>query len=93
MNHFDHLVTEYSKACVSVSAKKGVSCLDIHKLMSEKKNGYSELLIDGLHFSALGSQFLFDHLRPIVESFIGSNLKFYYPYWKDLDPTNPVLKQ
>ena len=92
-NHFDHLAADYARVCVDVAAEKGVACLDINRLMSERKNGYAELLFDGLHFSTLGSQFLFDHLRPMVESSIGLDLNFYYPYWKDVDPADPVLKQ
>ncbi len=90
-NHFDHLATDYARMCVEVAGEKGVACLDMNRLMSERQGGFAELLFDGLHFSTLGSQFMFDHLRPIVEGSI--SLRFNYPYWKDIDPADPVLKQ
>lgn len=92
-NHFDALATDYANACVEVAAVKGLPCLDMNRLMREREHGYSDLLFDGLHFSTLGSQFLFDHLLPIVESSIDKDLKFNYPYWKDIDKENPILKQ
>ena len=93
-NHFDALATEFAKACVLAASQSGVACLDMNRLMGERgQTGFDELLIDGLHFSKLGSQFLFEHLKPMVESTIGRGLRANYPNWKDIDPVCPILKQ
>ena len=87
-NHCDELVASYASECAEIAVRKRIPLLDLNGLMRERQGGFSDLLFDGLHFSELGSKFLADHLKPIIDSSIAENLVFNYPYWMDVDVNN-----
>ena len=92
-NHFDSLVTNYAAECVVFTQQHKLLCVDLNQLMHEQGDRYKQFLCDGLHLSTLGAQFLFDNLKSLIENNLINNISFQYPYWKDLDPHNPNLKQ
>lgn len=46
------------------------------------------MLNDGLHFSASGSEHLFELLKPQLEK-VAEATAFQLPYWADIDNNNP----
>jgi isoamyl acetate esterase len=86
-SHFNHLITPYAVECRELAKKSGVSCLDLNSLMNEI-NDADELkgfLNDGLHLSSKGGRLLFENLYKILKDRIDIELKYNFPYWKDLD--------
>ena len=84
--HSDSLVVNYAHISIEVAKEKNISFLDLNKLMHDYGEKFEELLVDGLHFSPKGGQFLFENLLPLFNKQIGDNLKFQLPYWRDIAP-------
>ena len=85
VTHFDNLVSKYAEEAVKIAKETGLPYLDLYSLMNEKIDLYSDFLFDGLHLSKSGGEFLFNNLKPLIDTYIDKDLKFNYPYWRDLD--------
>lgn len=83
-NHFDYLVKDYARVCKQIADDKELNFVDFYKIMEDYGPNYSELLFDGLHLSGLGSDLLFSSITPLINKNIETDLKFCYPYWKDI---------
>eukprot|EP00906_Rhabdomonas_costata_P005749 RCo008544 len=61
----------YAAACEEVGASLGLPVLNVWKLMQEAGSslpgGFSDYLVDGLHFTTLGHRFFFDRLVELLE--------------------------
>lgn len=77
----------YAEACRDVAKDVGTAFVDLYTTMSNQKH-WEDMLNDGLHFSSLGSEFLFDQLKPHVDK-LTSDLPLQLPYWADIDNNNP----
>jgi lysophospholipase L1-like esterase len=85
--HFDRLVKDYAQACVEIATEKKLNHINMYKLiLDEFGDNYEQLFCDGLHLSSKGGDLLFKNLLPIVKTNIECDLKFHFPYWKDLKP-------
>lgn len=84
ITHFDSMVSKYAEEAVRIAKELGIPYVDLYYLMNEKKDVYSDYLFDGLHLSKSGGQFLFNNLKPLIEKYFEPDLKFNYPYWRDL---------
>lgn len=78
---------EYAEACVEVAEEIGTPCVDFYTAMSNQKH-WEEMLNDGLHLSPLGSEFLFELLKPSINK-LTSELPMQLPLWADIDNQNP----
>lgn len=77
----------YAAACLTVAKELGVTCVDIHSAFEKDERGKA-LFKDGLHFSAAGSQLLFDEIWPWIEQKIlmyqgAKSLAQNFPYWME----------
>lgn len=77
----------YAAACLEVAKDLGVTCVDIHSAFEKDQRGKA-LFSDGLHFSASGSQLLFDEIWPWIEKKIllyqgTQSLEQNFPYWME----------
>lgn len=90
----DQQVKEYAQTCQVVANSLSVTCLNLYDIFSNHPNSES-LFMDGLHFSSLGAQLLYDHLIPLVvqkvEHFAGQPLEklIKFPIWSEIDCKNP----
>ena len=69
---------EYFLACQKVSQDRAVDFVDLWESFDKKPECFS----DGLHFSKIGSQVLFNLLWPKIEAKAPKIINF--PEWKDL---------
>lgn len=93
-DHFDHLVTDYARIVKKIANEKSTLFVDFNRIMHDfGPHEYSEFLFDGLHLSEKGSELLFENLMPVVEQHIAHNLKFNFPYWKDIKPDQRDIDQ
>lgn len=92
-HHFDHLVKDYANLCEQIGVEKKLATINIYKLMENYGPNYGDLLHDGLHLSSLGSQLLFSALSPIVEKSIVPDLRFQFPYYRDLKEGQTKIDQ
>jgi lysophospholipase L1-like esterase len=92
-DHFDMLVSNYAACVKKVATEKRTLFLDFNNIMEECGDDFKECLFDGLHLSDKGSELLFENLMPIVNQHIAHNLKFNFPYWKDIKPDQTDIHQ
>lgn len=78
---------QYAQACCDVSREAGTESVDFFSAMISQKN-WGQMLNDGLHLSTEGSEFLFDLLKPVIDKHT-KHLPMKYPYWADIDNSNP----
>ncbi|CAL8105350.1 unnamed protein product [Calicophoron daubneyi] len=79
----------YANAAKEVAGAAKVTFVNIFEAMVAQKN-WPELLIDGLHFSRKGSEFVADILTNILTTRLAADCAdIAFPYWKDLDRENP----
>ncbi|KAI1308243.1 Isoamyl acetate-hydrolyzing esterase 1 -like protein [Halotydeus destructor] len=62
----DERTAEYSQACLEAGEEIAVDTVNLHEVLTRDSRG-SDLLVDGIHFSADGSKLVFEHLWPLVE--------------------------
>lgn len=91
--HFDYLFKDYAEVCRQIGVEKKLEMIDLHKLMTEFGANYDELLNDGLHLSSRGSEMLFSALKNVVNKNIESELRFQFPYYRDLKPDQTKIDQ
>lgn len=89
--HCDDLVKDYSNLCRQIGIEKNIPLVDLYKLMEDYGPSYDGLLHDGLHLSARGSDLLFLALCPIIKKNIDPDLKFQFPYYRDIKPGQTQL--
>lgn len=78
---------DYAKVCIDVAVETGTLAVDLYTSMMNQKH-WEEMLRDGLHLSMLGSEFLFELLKPSIAR-LTSDLPLQLPYWADVDNNNP----
>ena len=87
LTQLDALVPPYAQASRDLAKEFDINlfdlCAEMTKYESSGQN-LADLLYDGLHFSQIASQMLYDGLVPILKEKVIKNLKFNYPYWRDL---------
>ncbi|XP_072490358.1 isoamyl acetate-hydrolyzing esterase 1 homolog isoform X1 [Notamacropus eugenii] len=83
LNRMNLVVGEYAKACLQVGQNCGTDVLDLWTLMQKDSKDFSLYLLDGLHLSPKGNEFLSSHLWPLLEKKTAS-LPFILPYWRDI---------
>ena len=79
--------------CRQIGVEKKLETIDLHKLMTQYGANYDELLNDGLHLSSRGSEMLFSALKEIVSKNIEPELRFQFPYYRDLKPGQSKIDQ
>lgn len=85
----------YAKACLELGASIGVDVCDVHSVFEE--DGQREALFcDGIHFSQLGADLLFQTVLPLVEKRLLQELKVEsltanLPYWMDVGQNEALL--
>ena len=77
----------YAAACVQVGQQLGITCVDLFSAFDADERGRS-LTRDGLHFSAAGSQLMFEQVWPWIElkvkEYHGTpSLEQNLPYWME----------
>ncbi|XP_072020920.1 isoamyl acetate-hydrolyzing esterase 1 homolog isoform X1 [Amphiura filiformis] len=77
----------YAKACCTVAKDLGIEVLDIYTIMQQEPK-WERYLLDGLHLSPDGNQFLGEQLWKMLEPKT-RDLPMQLPDWKDVDPNNP----
>jgi len=81
---------KYAAAVVKLSEELGVDGVDLWTTMqrTKGKGGWKEYLIDGLHLSASGNQFVYSQLKPILQKYpeLSSERPFDFPHWSELFP-------
>ncbi|KAL0969341.1 hypothetical protein UPYG_G00225790 [Umbra pygmaea] len=88
LNRLNAVAGQYAQACVQTAGQCGVDVLDIWTLMQKDRQDYTGYLLDGLHLSETGNQFVTQHLWRLLESRV-EKLPFILPYWGDVDPKHP----
>ncbi|XP_051579452.1 isoamyl acetate-hydrolyzing esterase 1 homolog [Myxocyprinus asiaticus] len=88
LNRLNSVAGQYAQACVQAAGHCGVDVLDLWTLMQRDGQDLSVYLLDGLHLSEKGNQFLAEHLWVHLESRV-ADLPFILPYWGDVDPKSP----
>lgn len=85
-------VCKYAKVCVDAAKTCGVEVLNLFELFSKQKDS-KQLLCDGLHFSKLGSELVFENLWPFIEQRVkdsgNTELVMNFPIYSDIDIANP----
>jgi isoamyl acetate esterase len=84
-SHYDKLVSEYGTKCAEFAIHNNYKLVNLNRAMFDQGDSFKDLLFDGLHFSTKGGQFLFDLLKSIVDITLIDDLKYNYPYWKDIN--------
>ncbi|XP_050171798.1 isoamyl acetate-hydrolyzing esterase 1 homolog [Myiozetetes cayanensis] len=87
LNRCNATTGQYAQACVQVAKDCRTDVLDLWTLM-QKNQDFSSYLSDGLHLSPKGSSFLAAQLWSRLENKV-SALPSLFPYWRDVDHTNP----
>lgn len=89
-------VTQYAAAAREVSKQLSTPLLDIHAIFTQSgPQRLSQLLNDGVHFSAEGNQLVFKSLKSVLGSeadFAGiriGDLPNHYPLFDQVDASNP----
>jgi lysophospholipase L1-like esterase len=82
--HHDHSVVKYAQCVRKIAQEKQLPFLDLNKIMQDFGDDYKDFLFDGLHFSEKGSDLLFENLLRLVNQHIVPNLRFNFPYWRDI---------
>lgn len=87
-------VNFYVRACKRLSEKMGLTYCDINRLLKADKKPFtdgrsSEVLIDGLHFSAKGATMVAEYLEPFISQKIREfnrwdSLRQNCPNWRDV---------
>jgi lysophospholipase L1-like esterase len=92
--HFDARVKLFADVCLEFAKSNNLKYLDLNKHMELKQEAYKELLSDGVHFSTAGSEFFFEHLKPLVND-LTKDIRINYPSWEyiDLERLNLNLSQ
>ncbi|KAI1307934.1 Isoamyl acetate-hydrolyzing esterase 1 -like protein [Halotydeus destructor] len=89
----DAITAQYAAACVEVGQVLQVDVLNLHQVFTDSDKG-AQLSTDGLHFSAQGSELLFNSLWPLVESRVVKHagadaLTWLFPKSADINRTDP----
>ena len=66
-NRNHEYTAEYAKACVAVGAELGVAALDMHGAFLARPD-WPTLLVDGLHPSATGGEFMYETIVKTVQT-------------------------
>ncbi|XP_062981897.1 isoamyl acetate-hydrolyzing esterase 1 homolog [Elgaria multicarinata webbii] len=88
LNRFNSTTGEYANACVKVARDCGTDVIDLWTLMQKNNQGFSCYLLDGLHLSGEGNNFLANQLWSLLEQRT-STLPVQLPYWRDVDHLHP----
>ncbi|KAI1308232.1 Isoamyl acetate-hydrolyzing esterase 1 -like protein [Halotydeus destructor] len=89
----DQLTAQYARACVEVGLDISVDTLDLHDIFTRDSRG-DALSNDGIHFSAEGSELVFENLWPLVEpkilKYVGSKkLTMNFPEFYNIKRDKP----
>jgi lysophospholipase L1-like esterase len=85
----------YGLASLEVANELGVEAVDVYAAFWADGR-HRDLFEDGLHFSPLGAQLLFDTIWPSVEKRVLEHvgvheLAMNYPYWLDINKEDPSI--
>ena len=85
----DNSVREYANVCKIVANEKKVLFLDLYTEMLKEGDKFKDMLSDGVHFSLIGGNFLYEKLEFYLNNYIGVNIEWKYPDWNDFkdDPS------
>ncbi|KAI1307928.1 Isoamyl acetate-hydrolyzing esterase 1 -like protein [Halotydeus destructor] len=89
----DATTARYAAACAEVGQVLQVDVVDLYKIFADSDKG-EQLVTDGVHFTAQGSELLFNDLWPLVESrvvkHVGTDaLTWLFPKYADINRTDP----
>ncbi|CAG2103518.1 unnamed protein product [Medioppia subpectinata] len=89
----EQTVAKYAEAVGRTAHKSGVEFIDLFQHFSKQQNK-EQLFCDGLHFSRIGSQLLFQLIWPSIEKRVqnhnqSSDLIPIFPQFEDIDRKNP----
>lgn len=79
--------------CRQIGVEKKLETVDMYKLMEAYGTNFGDLLHDGLHLSSSGSDMLFKALSVIVAKNIEPDLRFQFPYHRDLKEGQTKIDQ
>jgi len=82
------VVDHYNKLCEQAAKETGCQFLDIYTPMMSAQN-WSAFLSDGLHLSEHGSQFIFQHLWPVLER-LKTDCSLRFPDWHEFQTKDPI---
>ncbi|RXG69855.1 Isoamyl acetate-hydrolyzing esterase 1-like protein [Armadillidium vulgare] len=88
------LVENYASACLETSKAIGIPCVDLHTRMLQR-NDWKEFLIDGLHFSKKGSEFVASQIIPTLKVLFANcndiikDKDGIMPLWNDVSNEDP----
>ena len=75
---------------VKLAKELDVDNIDLWSAMQNTKGSgeWKEYLIDGLHLSASGNQFVYTQLKPILQKYpeLAFERAFDFPHWSELFP-------
>ncbi|XP_052805889.1 isoamyl acetate-hydrolyzing esterase 1 homolog isoform X2 [Mya arenaria] len=77
----------YAQASMAVAKEFGTQSIDLYSSMMAQE-GWEDMLNDGLHLSAKGSNHLFQLIKPLLLPLF-EKLPLIMPYWADIDNENP----
>ncbi|VDP78247.1 unnamed protein product [Echinostoma caproni] len=78
----------YVNACAQAALSTQAQFLNLYEAMIAQKS-WTDMLIDGLHFSRPGSEFFAQILIWSLEEQLSGTCPILFPDWKDVDKANP----
>ena len=92
MNRTIELTREYATACEEVSKSKGTEFVDLHTIICdnhEAKGTLEDCFVDGLHFSAVGNNLVFESLMQVIAKSdrlkTPDEMPLDFPLWGDVE--------
>ncbi|CDR43154.1 CYFA0S11e00826g1_1 [Cyberlindnera fabianii] len=79
----------YSEAAKALAKDRGVAFVDLYTAFDTYDGDWTELLIDGVHFTGKGYEIMYNEVMKAIRDnypeFAPENLEYKLPYWRDFN--------